>query len=113
MKFIEPLIVKLSLFLVDSGHHFGYETKIFYENMFPWYSRGMRKYFMTNFLLQGVPKNYNNGCFYLRVDNEYAVFDPLDSGQNLKNPSYWGRVRTFSTQQREKGKFFEFGPLKI
>ena len=42
-KFFEPLIVKMSLFLIDSGDNF-------YENMLPWCSRGIRKCFMTNFL---------------------------------------------------------------
>ena len=37
----------------------------FLENMFPWYSRGMRKYFMTHFLSKGVPKRISIIAFFL------------------------------------------------
>ena len=64
LKFFEPQIVRLSLFIVDSGHHFAYEKIIlFYENIIPWCSGGLRNLCLTNLLLQGVPKIVNNSCF--------------------------------------------------
>ena len=50
----EYLIIKLSLFMVESGHHFGYKNLNFYEKSFTWYSRSMRKYFKTHFLKTSI-----------------------------------------------------------
>ena len=45
--------------------------------MFQWYSKAMRKYFMTNFYIRLPQKNFNDSCFFtiklpfFRVDYAY------------------------------------------